>query len=86
MKKPLPKLTSDKSAEDFIDKADLTSFDLSGLKPTRFEFQPKDERLNMRLSRKLFEAIKAKAAKAGMPYQRFVRQTLETAVTDPRSR
>jgi len=34
----------------------------------------------MRLPRPLLEAVKATAAKAGVPYQRFIRQALETAV------
>jgi predicted DNA binding CopG/RHH family protein len=34
----------------------------------------------MRLPRPLLEAVKASAAKAGVPYQRFIRQTLELAV------
>lgn len=46
----------------------------------RFEFQPKTERVNMRLPQSLLEAVKATAAKAGIPYQRFIRQTLENAV------
>ena len=45
-----------------------------------FEFQPKDERVNIRLPKPLLDAVKASAAKAGMPYQRFIRQLLETTV------
>ena len=44
MKKKLPRLKSDKEAEDFVEKADLTEYDLSGMRPIRFEFQPKSER------------------------------------------
>jgi predicted DNA binding CopG/RHH family protein len=51
----------------------------------RFEFQPKSERVNLRLPRPLLDAVKATAAKAGLPYQRFIRQVLETAV-QPRKR
>ena len=40
-KKPLPVLTSDADAERFVDEADLTHYDLSGLVPARFEFEPK---------------------------------------------
>ncbi|HEY2480772.1 MAG TPA: BrnA antitoxin family protein [Caulobacteraceae bacterium] len=80
MKKPLPKLKSDPQAEAFVAEADLTDFDLSPMRMTRFEFQPKTERVNMRLPRPLLEAVKASAAKAGVPYQRFIRQTLELAV------
>jgi len=80
MKKKLPKLTTDKEAEDFVANADLTDYDLSGMQSVRFEFQPKTERVNMRLPRTLLEAVKAQAAKAGIPYQRFIRQALESAV------
>ncbi len=80
MKKKLPKLRSDKAAEDFVAKADLTEYDLSDLRTVRFEFQPKSERVNMRLPEPLLKAVKASAAKAGVPYQRFIRQALEVAV------
>ena len=80
MKRKLPKLKSDREAEEFVAKADLTEFDLSGMKLVRFEFQPKSERVNMRLPKPLLKAVKASAAKAGVPYQRFIRQALEAAV------
>jgi predicted DNA binding CopG/RHH family protein len=38
----------------------------------------------MRLPKALLDAVKAAAAKAGMPYQRFIRQALETAVRQRR--
>ncbi len=85
MKKKLPKLRSDKAAEDFVAKSDLTDYDLSGLRVMRFELQPKSERVNMRLPKPLLKAVKASAAKAGVPYQRFIRQALEAAV-QPRKR
>ena len=80
MKKKLPRLKSDKAAEEFVAQADLTEYDLSGMRPIRFEFQPKSERVNMRLPRQLLDAVRASAAKAGVPYQRFIRQALENAV------
>ena len=73
-------LRSDKEAEEFVANSDLTEYDLSGGEIVRFEFQPKSERVNMRLPRPLLDAVKATAAKAGVPYQRFIRQALETAV------
>jgi len=85
MKKKLPRLRSDKEAGDFVAKADLTEYDLSGMRSVRFEFQPKSERVNMRLPKPLLKAVKASAAKAGVPYQRFIRQALEVAV-QPRKR
>jgi predicted DNA binding CopG/RHH family protein len=80
MKRKLPRLRSDEEAEEFVAKSDLTDYDLSRFRMMRFEFQPKTERVNMRLPRPLLEAVKAKAAKVGVPYQRFIRQVLENAV------
>lgn len=80
MKKKLPRLTSDEAAAEFVGSADLTEHDLSVLKPARFEFQPKTERINMRLPAALLKAIRSAAARQGIPYQRFIRQVLERAV------
>ena len=57
--------------------------DFSGFVPfsSMFEFTAKDERINMRLPSSLLVAVKAKAKAAGMPYQRFIRATLEKAVS-----
>jgi predicted DNA binding CopG/RHH family protein len=83
MLKKLPILKTDKEAEDFVDNADLSEYDLSGFVPFKFkfEFAAKDERINMRLPSSLLGAVKAKAKEAGMPYQRFIRATLEKAVS-----
>ena len=85
MKKKLPRFKSDKEAEEFVEKADLTEYDLSGMRLIRFEFQPKNDRVNMRLPRQLLDAVRASAAKAGVPYQRFIRQALEDAVQRKRA-
>jgi len=78
-------LRSDKAAEDFVEKADLTEYDLSAMRPIRFEFQPKSERVNMRLPRPLLDAVRASAPRAGVPYQRFIRHALEDAVQRKRA-
>jgi predicted DNA binding CopG/RHH family protein len=85
MKKKLPSLDSDKAAERFIDTADLSQYDLSGMEMVRFEFQPKTERVNMRLPKSLLDAVRASAQKAGIPYQRFIRQALEAAIGSRRT-
>ena len=85
MKRKLPELESDEAAEAFVAESDLTQFDLSEMQPVRFEFQPKSERVNMRLPRALLDAVRARAAKEGVPYQRFIRQALEAAVTGRKS-
>jgi predicted DNA binding CopG/RHH family protein len=81
MKKPLPRLSTDAEAEAFVAEADLADFDLSVMVPTRFEFAPKAARVNMRLPTPLLDAVKAKARSQGVPYQRFIRQALEHAVS-----
>ena len=86
MKKKLPKLRSDREAERFVATADLTRYDLSAMRSVRFEFQPKSERVNMRLPKPLLQAVKASAAQAGVPYQRFIRSALELAVRPKRAR
>lgn len=76
----LPEFATDEEAERFVAEADLTDYDLSGMRLVRFEFEPKSQRVNMRLPKSLLDAVKAAAARAGIPYQRFIRQALETAV------
>jgi predicted DNA binding CopG/RHH family protein len=80
MKKKLPRLGSDKAAEEFVAKADLSEYDLSEGKRVRFEFEPKGERINMRVPAPLLMAVKKAAARRGIPYQRFIRDVLERAL------
>ena len=42
MKKKLPIFRSDREAEEFVDKADLTDYDLSGSRPAKLEFEKKN--------------------------------------------
>jgi predicted DNA binding CopG/RHH family protein len=78
--KKLPALKSDEAAERFVATADLSQYDLSGMVPVRFEFKPKTERVNMRFSKELLKTVKARAARAGVSYQRYIRLTLEKAM------
>jgi predicted DNA binding CopG/RHH family protein len=80
MKEKLPDLLSDEAAEEFLATADLSQYDLSNMKRTTFEFAPKSKQVNMRFPEQLLDAVKATAAAKGMSYQRFIRQTLESAI------
>ena len=80
MKKKIPTFRTDAEAELFVDTADLSEYDLSGLQPTRFEFEKKTAQLNMRLPASLLEAVKRRAMERGIPYTRFVREAVETAL------
>jgi len=78
--KKLPTFKSDRAAEQFVDKADLSQYDLSGGEFVRFELKPKDKSVNLRLPSQLLEAVRRRAKHAGLPYQRFIRMALEEAV------
>ena len=81
MRKKIPTFKTNKEAEAFVDKADLTKYDLSGATPVQFEFEKKEARVNMRLPEMLLEAVKETARQRGIPYQRFIREALQQAVT-----
>lgn len=84
MKKKIPAFKTDAAAERFVEKADLSKYDLSGLRPARFEFERKTAQLNMRLPKPLLEAVKRRAQKRGIPYTRLVREIIEQEITTPR--
>ena len=78
-KRKVPKLRTDKAAEEFLDR-DLSGLDFSQFKPVKFEFEKKEARLNMRLPEAMMSALKESAKSRGIPYQRFIRETLEQAL------
>ncbi len=83
MKRKVPRLRTDKQAEAFLAQ-DLSKLDFSQFRPARFEFEKKDEQINMRVPRALLAALKARAKACGIPYTRLIRETLERAITTPR--
>ena len=80
MSKKIPAFKTDKAAERFVDTADLSKYDLSGLKPVRFEFEKKSAQLNMRVPKALLEAVKERSSVRGIPYTRFIREAVESAL------
>ena len=78
--KPMPSFASDAEEEQFVETADLSTYDLSGFKPMHFEFEPKTAALNMRLPQNLLDALKIKAKAKGIPYSRYVRLLLESDI------
>ena len=85
MKKKIPTFKSDKEAEAFVATADLTKYDLSGAKLVRFELKRKDKSINLRLPEQLLDAVRSRAEKEGIPYQRFIRMALELALQHAKS-
>jgi predicted DNA binding CopG/RHH family protein len=86
MRGKIPVFETDAEAERFVDTADLSEYDLSGLRPTRFEFERKTAQVNMRLPATLLAAVKRRAVARGIPYTRFIREAVETALAGPDKR
>jgi predicted DNA binding CopG/RHH family protein len=80
MKKKIPAFKSARAAAAFVDKADLSQYDLSGAQTVRFEMKRKDKSINLRLPEELYDAVRQRATHAGLPYQRFIRLALENAI------
>jgi predicted DNA binding CopG/RHH family protein len=72
-------MTTDEEAEAFLEQ-DLSELDYSQFKPINWETFLKTARINMRLPQGLMDAIKARAAARGIPYQRLIREALEREV------
>jgi predicted DNA binding CopG/RHH family protein len=83
MTKRVPRLKTDRQAEAFLAR-DLSNLDFSQFKPARFEFEKKDEQINMRVPKQLLAAVKARAKARGIPYTRLIRETLERAMAGPK--
>jgi predicted DNA binding CopG/RHH family protein len=88
MSKKLPAFKTDKEAEDFLNQ-DLSDYiSTENFAPFQFEFRPKQKSVNLRISEELLNAVRAVAHRRGIPYQRYIRQTLEAALQpskEPRS-
>ena len=71
---------TDQKAEDFVDNIDLSKYEFSEFKTVKYEFEPKNTTINLRLPEKLLEAIKEKAKQLGLPYTRFIRLIIEKSL------
>lgn len=71
---------SDSEAEEFVDRADLTRFDLQKGRAMRFEFDRRSAQINLRMPEGLLASVKLRAKRRGIPYQRFIREELEKAL------
>lgn len=85
MKKKIPAFKTGAEAEAFVATANLADYDLAGARLIKFEMRPKDKTVNMRLPAALLKAVRARAEKEGIPYQRFIRLALERAVGSAKS-
>lgn len=81
MSRIVPEFKTDEDLEAFLDQ-DLSDLDFSQFKRVNFEFAAKDARVNMRMPARLLTAVRQRAEARGIPYQRFIRETLEAAVAE----
>jgi predicted DNA binding CopG/RHH family protein len=79
MKRKVPRLKTDAAASAFLAE-DLSDLDFTQFKPVRFEIQKKNAQINMRVPKALLDAVKRQSAARGIPYTRFIRDVLETAL------
>jgi predicted DNA binding CopG/RHH family protein len=86
MTRRVPRLRTDEEAEAFLDQ-DLSDYiQPEHMAPLHYEVRPKGRSINLRLSEELLGAVKARADEEGIPYQRFIRMTLEHALVPRRKR
>lgn len=74
------KKTSKKKSDDPLEGDLSPLFKEGGWKQVKFELQPKNKTLTIRVSSELLEAVKERAQEAGIEYQRWVRMALEHLV------
>ncbi len=82
MKRKFPDLNSDEQADEWLQAADLTDYDLSDMRKVRFELARKDRSISLRLPAALLATLKAEAVKANMPTQRLIRMMIETQLAE----
>ena len=82
MSKKFPDLKSDEEADAWLQSADLSEYDLSGMKKVRFELARKDVSISLRLPAALLATLKANAARANMPTQRLIRMMIEAQLAE----
>lgn len=83
--KKIPVFKTDEEVEAFLEQ-DLSDYlHPSNFVQVKFEFEPKSEKVNLRMSASLLKDIKKRAKKAAMPYQRYIRHVLEQELANPHS-
>ena len=81
-KRKFPEFKTDAEAGRFVATAALSEYDFSDMRPMRFELRRKDKTVSLRLPGPLLDAVRQRAERAGMPYQRFIRMAVERALHD----
>jgi predicted DNA binding CopG/RHH family protein len=76
-KKPYPTFASEAEYDEWLQSADLTQYETSGFRETNVEAMIKNRSVTLRMPEYLFAALRARAEKTGIPYQRLMRMAIE---------
>lgn len=79
-KKKMPRLRTDEEAEAFLMQDMRPYLHKGNFSDIKFEFEPKSEKLNMRMTPSLLKTLKKRAKKLKIPYQKYVHSVLEHAM------
>ena len=82
--KQFPRFDTDDDAERFVAEADLSDYDFSSFRLADFQFEPESVPVDMRLPKALFEAVKDRAQRRGIPYTRLIREMIEKDLAEGR--
>lgn len=81
-KKKMPRFKTDEELEAFLEQ-DLSPYLHKGnYSDLKIIFEPKSEKVNMRMTSSLLKKIKKRAKKVKMPYQRYMHHLLEHALAE----
>ena len=80
MKKHFSSFETDEEAERFVATADLTDYDITGGKLVQFELKSRETSVSIQLPKRLLDAVRDRAASAGVSDQRFIRMAIERAL------
>jgi predicted DNA binding CopG/RHH family protein len=81
MKKKIPAFKTDEEAERFVDRADLSEYDLSDFKPVDFKFAGETAHVEFDLPQGLVDAARHRAQSRGIPFARYIRELMERDVS-----
>ena len=80
MDKVFPRVQTDEEIEALLE-GDLSDYlHPANFSQVTFEFKPKTKNVNIRMSEELLEKVKKASKKEGIPYQRYIRRSLERAL------
>jgi len=80
MDKKFPRVKTDQEIEALLE-GDMSEYaNPANWAKVTFEFQPKTKTVNLRLSEELLERVKTASKQEGIPYQGYIRRSIERSL------